>query len=392
MLRTALNVLFLLACVAILVAPTGNMVLPMFEQTPLEGVLAEVTRPVLALDGVMTEAYQRGVTAWYEQHYGVRPTASRLDNSVSYYLFGETRIDKTFRIGKRNTLFFDDQLGYYNGRKAKNATEVATLMKQAQDLLLERNKPLVNILIPTKTTVWREDVPDRFALPLPEPRPCDVTYDAFVDALTRAGVMFVDGKKVLADLQQNQRSAIYSAQGRHLASPAACILLEAALAMARPYLRDSVAPELDCSFEMTTTGAIEEEEYDLFRLLNVWSPHPGTPIPVMPVLPERVPRSERPDILIMGSSFGMKFIKEAERNKALGHIVFYYYNATVIDRDGLPFHPVEFGTPQWYERTFSKALFLVPIPEEYFVDHSREFVGQIIAALGHQASASGARP
>jgi hypothetical protein len=380
------RVVFIAMCLGILTAPLLNMIYPFIIETPLTGVVAAAPRPALELSAVGSEAFQASFTKYFEQRYGFRALATRIDNSLSYWVFGEAPPDKMVRVGTNGVLYLDGQINYYNHREEPDAAPVAAKFKRAQDLLRARGKVLVVMLLPTKTNVWPEDIPAAWRGGGPE---LDAqkkrVSDGYIDALAKAGALFVDGRKSVASLP---REAVYAKTGRHLCAPASCLILSDALDLARPLLEATV-PRIDCSYSMDSDLSLDAEEFDLFKLLNVWTARPTDPVPVMRQATELVPRDRRPRAMVLGSSFGWKFVSEAERTHVVGHLYLHYYLSTLVDLDGGPHRVVALRSKEWQDLVSSTALFLAPVPEEYLVHDGEAFLDAIIDLLGTSSPPAG---
>jgi hypothetical protein len=374
------RVALIATCLGILIAPSLNMIWPLVIEAPLTGVVVDVPCPALEVSAVASEAFQGGFTKYFEQRYGFRALATRIDNSLSYWVFGEAPPDKMVRVGTNGVLYLDGQINYYNQREEPDAAPVASKFKRAQDLLRARGKVLVVMLLPTKTNVWPEDIPAAWrggggaAVDAQKKR----VSDGYIDALAKAGVLFVDGRKSVASLP---REAVYAKTGRHLCAPASCLILSDALDLARPLLEATV-PRNDCSYRMDSDLSLDAEEFDLFRLLNVWTPRPTDPVPIMLQATELVPRDRRPGAMVLGSSFGWKFVREAERTHVVGHMYLHYYLTTLVDLDGGPHRVVALRSKEWQNLVSSTALFLAPVPEEYLVHDGEAFLDAIIDLFG----------
>lgn len=385
----ALRVLFVALCLVILTAPALNMIVPVFAQAPLVGAVAKLSRPAVTLPSLLTESYQRAFSAYFERAYGARPLATQLDNSLDYWVFGEAAPTGRVRVGTQGTLYLDEQLSYLNRRDAPAAETIAAKIARAQRLLLAQGKVLVVMVEPTKTTVWPEDVPPGFRLDGASASGVRSRIsDPYVAALTRANVLFVDGRAAVASLP---REAVYARTGRHVTPAAACAILAAALELARPLVHAAEIPPADCRYEMKAGGRLDED-FDLFLLLNVWAPHPTNAVPIMEPAAERVPRERRADAMVVGSSFGWNIVYQAERTHAVGHLYFHYYSTTLEDRDGGPARPVPLRSAEWQALIASTTLFFYPIPEEFLIQDAEPFVDAVIATYADATPARGVDP
>jgi hypothetical protein len=132
---------------------------------------------------------------------------------------------------------------------------------------------------------------------------------------------------------------------------------------------------------MDSNVSIDAEEYDLFKLLNIWTPPPTNPVPVTLTTTELIPRDRRPSAMVLGSSFGWKFVHEAERTHALGHVYLHYYLSTLVDLDGGPHRGVALRSNEWQDLVSATTLFLAPVPEEYLVHDGEAFLDAVIATF-----------
>lgn len=388
--RAALRLLLIASFLAVCVLPTANMAWTLFEQKPLEGVMEEKLRPALSLSGVAAETFQNRFRDWYEQHYGARPTLTRIDNSILYYGFHEGRPDKLVRVGKGDVIFISDHVSHWNSRRTHEFDRYARRVRAVQDGLRAHGVELVFMTVPTKSTYWSDALPPPWVADLPEPRPSAVNIEQrFPDALRKAGATFADGTAVLTELGKRDREAIYTRPGRHLASPAACLVTEDALRQVRPRITKKTIPVLDCNYEMRDDVGLHEEEYDLWRLLNIWSPRPSAKAPFVRFdLPAPVPVEDRISVLVIGSSFGWKVTKELERNHAVRDLQFYYYNSTLVDWPANTAQPLELGSEAWRKLVMSKDLLLYVVPEEYFADDDNPFFTTAIKVFGEPTAAN----
>jgi hypothetical protein len=384
--KRALQVVVLVVGLMLLVLPTANMLWPFYVERPLQGALAVRARPTLTAQSAFDEQFQKGFTAWYEQSYGVRATATRFDNEINFALLHETRPEKPVHVGRDDVLFLDEHLWFYSsrtdGRVASDA--FAKLARLVQNALDQQGKELLVLVVPAKTTFYAAEVPPRWTLDLGSKRPSEtLLYEPFVEALAREGVRFVDGRKLLLTELAGRRELAYLPTGRHLNAPGACLILEKGLDLVRE--RVPVTP-LDCRFESVRLPNLDEEEFDLLRLLNGFADKPANAIPQVLHLPDRAPAKDAPDALFVGSSFAWRIIKEAERNHAFGKTACFYYNKTVALRDGSPDFPVPAAdSPEWRELVFGRRLIVLPLPEEYLPLHDADFLLQLAAALGVDA-------
>lgn len=381
-----LRLLLIVTFVGICVAPTLQMLWPLVEERRSHGYTQEKTRPEVTLAGLSSEAFQRGFTGWYEQHYGFRPSLTRLDSSLSYYGFHEARPDKFVRVGKGDVLYAAEQVSFYNDPSRHDLGIVVKRIEAAQRALAAHGVTLVFMTNPTKWMVWRHALPSAWLdSRLPSPTPAEELRARFASQLTGAGVDFVDGWKVLEPLAMRDPEAVYTQAGRHLAGPAACIVTDSALRLAGLRLgpRYDIRP-LDCSYVMTDEMPMEEEEYDLWYLLDLLTPRTSVKMPRMRTdLPVPASDDALPTTLVVGSSFGWKVVRELARNHAGRDLQLHYYGHRLYDVGATPAErPLSVGSPEWKELMLRKRLVIYVVPEEYIADYEAPFFIETIKAFG----------
>jgi|GEM_PF-3694586 len=379
----ALRLALVVLCFGILLVPTVNTLVPFLPQDPVHGVEESAQRPPVSGRGLFDESFQKGFVAWYEQHYGARAWATRIDNSIPFHLFGELPPDKTVRVGRDGVLFLDHQVNYYNRTDQPDAAAFARKLKEAQTLLLARNKALVAMLMPTKAVIWPDAIPPAWVLPLGHPRPVSQRIsEPFVREIRAAGAMFVDGRQVVRE-RGLAPDMIYTRVGRHLSTPATCGILDEAAKLARAHLRDVELPPLDCRYELKTGLDPMAEELDLYRVSNVWRRPFPDPIPVGVTVAESVARERRPNLLVTGTSFGWKVVYEAERNKAFRRVYYHYYGATLVTR-GEPdaVTSMKLASDAWRDVIESSDMIVMPIAEEYLMEDGADFLDAVVRTYG----------
>lgn len=378
--------LFLVPMVAMVWQPT-------WEQ-PLFGVVETAERPSLALKDVASEEFQKKLNAWFEQKYGLRPTLTRLDNTINYRLLHEMRGEASVRVGTDRILLYPEHVAFHNlpAMDREGVRKRAQLAADAQRLLEAHGKVIVHLFLPTKLVAYPHAVPPGWSAPIvPDgaPRPWSTTlYEPLMEELRERGVLFVDGARLLEKFQRERPDFLYTKEGRHLNAPAVCLVFDAALELARPKLPHRQIPKLDCTHDMSPGNWLVDEEYDFFRLLNVWGePETKTIRRLRENLPETVPAEERAEALIMGSSFGGRVLLETRRNHTFRNTTFYYYNTTIETLDGDPVGRRRIPKPlsdEWRALTFGHDLYLLPTPQEYLPDGPTEFLEQVVRALSEE--------
>jgi hypothetical protein len=372
-LQTAAKLAYVAGMLALVSAGTLAMLTKKLPDAKLDGVEVTATEPVLSFDSVRKETYQRDATSWFDQHWGLRGYAVRTDNSIVMSLFSEARSGQAV-VARNGVLISEEDLKYVNRPDSPEAAlEGAKLIARVQAKMRTRGKVLVPVIIPAKTSFFRSAIPygwrKRGAYELPDTN----VYGAFVRALGESGTVFVDGRGLLA-AENRPATEVFAPTGRHWRSAAGCRVLQAALEAARPELPELGTDQIDCHARIDPDAGVEQEDFDLFRLLNVWAPKPaGMNVEVLDGK-KGGPALKIPTIFV-GSSFVWKFVRVSRELEVLQPSLFYYYDSSVVETTTMLItKKVEPFTDDWRKDTFGKRLFIVGILETYIPADGQKFL------------------
>lgn len=356
---------------------TVNTIAPLVPDTRLAGFEAEVPAPKPTVRGIWTESFQRDAVRWFDQHWGMRGYLVRTDNTINVALFDETRTGQHVVIGKDGVLFNYEDAQYINRPDPPEAAiDEGRVIARVQRKARAHGHVIVPIIIPSKTSVWREAYPPSHRVRGGFERSDANIYGALVRSLTENGAMFVDARKVLLD-EAKRPDEIFTRTSRHWGWRAVCRTLQLAVEAARPEIPELGDEQIDCHTHPDLHPKIEGWELDLFWLLNVWN---------------RVPSDVQGDVidgkkggpglhvptLFVGTSFFTMATEISRQLDVLQPSLFYYYDARVSNtltpadaRDIEPF------TDRWREDTFSKRLILVGILETFSPGDGMKFMAEI---------------
>src|SRR5262249_54805159 len=103
------------------------------------------------------------------------------------------------RIGLDGVLFSDEDIGFYNREDRQfdqgHVDELADRIAALQARLQAEHRALVPVIIPSKTTIYRDKIPDRLARSIGQPRVSDLRlYLAMKRALDARKISYVDAR------------------------------------------------------------------------------------------------------------------------------------------------------------------------------------------------------
>jgi hypothetical protein len=355
---------------------TLNLIAKVVPDVALDGVEVTAKAPTFTFDAVRNEEFQKNATSWFEQHWGLRGYAVRTDNTIVYRLFGESRAGRVV-IARSGALISSEDIVYASRDDGRDAVAaMAELVGRVQRKMRRRGNILVPLVIPSKTSFYRHDVPRAWQRRGSYGASDRTLYGTFVEALKNADVSFVDSRALLAE-PQNPADSVFAPTGRHWRFSGACRVLQAVLDVARPELPEIGAEQLDCHSRLVADADIASEDYDLFRLLNVWGPPPpGMNVSILDG--KRASPALQVPTLLVGSSFVTTFTKVTEHLQALRPSLHYYYDVSVLDTSTLAFvKKVEPFTEQWRADTFGKKLVVLGILETFLPEDGAKFLAEM---------------
>lgn len=361
-----LTALVIAAYLVVAVLPLGSRALGLREQH-INGSRAPAKQPELSLSAVLDEKFQHGFTAWFENGRGLVGHAVYLDNHVLYYGFGETRVGARVRLGLGKVLFIDEDIDYLNRREHQipppaELDRLADSIARVQGLLRARGKSMIPLIIPSKTSLYRDRVDPRWIRDFGGQFPSDVhIYRALVAALRARGVDFVDMRAELTSGKVT-RTDIWGPEARHWSAYAACLAVQQVV---EHHARLLGGPPLPYQCKLAHEPATRQhDDYDLWRLLNVWKVKRASfqvPIAVHdePVgAPAPLPRA-----LFVGTSFNWALIRDAERSKLLAPVHMHYYDSQLITAPTNASVPMASGSPEWRAVMRDKDLIVLDLLE-----------------------------
>lgn len=282
--------------------PRASYPQPLVRQTftkirgrKLHGALPPVRPATLTLSSVLSEAYQAQVVRHFESRIGLTGTSVAIDNTILYYGFGETRPGSYVVTGEDGFLFLSEDIAHFNKRPSElpSASDIessADRIALVQQRLAKQHRAFVPVLIPAKTTVWRDKIAPAWRSSNQPPISDEFSYRAMKRALEHRGVVFVD-VHVLLSSSPPPRSMLWGKQARHWSMYGACLAMSA-VTQAYSKLTGKARPAYPCDLVMTEANPQLSADFDLWRLLNtMFVPPSPTRVPEVRLAPEHANHS-----------------------------------------------------------------------------------------------------
>lgn len=348
------------------------------------GALQPAPRPTPTWTAVTSEKFQHGFTAWFESTLGLKGTSIALDNAALYHLFRETKPGAPVVIGDDDVLFLNEDVAYFSTDslwlKPEYVNEVAGKIANVQHRFAAEGRAFVPMIIPSKTSLWRDKLPARWRMIEGEPASDERVYGELKRALARHGVAFVDGRALMTQSTM-QRELLFAPDARHWSNYSACLAMRE---VARVYgeLTHRPMPPYECSLVTRGGRRFADVDYDLWRLLNSYGVKTGSPVIATVAHPNATPTTSGPSVLFTGSSFCWQLAADADSTGMFGLLTVNYYNKTFAKLGTET--KVEPGTDVWRENVLGKDLYVLDLFETYFGTYgaySEQFLNDLLAEL-----------
>lgn len=333
----------------------------------VEGSLPPAPAPEVSFARFLDESVQHGVTSWFESNLGLKGTSIGFDNALLYHAFTETKPGSTVRVGKDGVLFSHEDIDFFN-KHAPWITEpayveqLADQIADAQRRLAADHRALVPVIIPAKTSIYRDKVPASWIMDVGTPRPSEDTTRMIRSALDRRGVIYVDARDMF-ETSMIPRYELYGVDSRHWSRYGACLALrEVATAYAK--LTGKPRPAHECLYERRRLVR-SHVDIDLLRLINAYGvyadtkrvPHAGHAPP-----PAGAPK---PSVLFVGTSFSWTLMYDADASGLYGPLHVSYYHQKLVSWPENVTETLKTGTPMWRDAMVGKDLYVLDLFESY---------------------------
>lgn len=299
----------------------------------LSGVELETVKPNFLMIDFFDGKFQDQFEKWYVKQGLFRELFVLIDNSIHYFIFNHEKIGANVIKGKKSTLYYKQDIDFYNQKRQLNKASIKTLekIKKIQSALLKKNKFLIPVVIPSKSTMNAQDIPDQWKID--KVSKGDSIYFELLSELKNNKIFYVDGRLVLTDLQKKNNFQSFPRFARHWSHLSTCFIWEKIIFQLEVLGFKIVGH--NC--ESHEVGIAPGEDHDLLALANVFDKNIHLDkVPILPQLQLSLPTNKlnkRIDLLIVSTSFGFSIMNEAKRMKIFNSIYLSYYNNTFYNQD-----------------------------------------------------------
>jgi len=311
-----------------------------FAEKKLFGAIEIQTKPVFSSKSYFEGTWQETYNKYINDNFGFRNLLVLINNQIDFNIFNKINANGVIN-GKENYLFETAYINAYTGRtntKIDSLKQASIQLKKLQDYLSSKGKALALIIAPSKAHYFPEFLPDTAKIIR------ENTYTTFTKLLKTQNVNYIDLNGYF--LKTKFKYPVFSKYGIHYTCFGTCVVMDSlckwnkahsafnqpkinysTIIKTRPFEKDIQILEKQYKDKFIVNAI---DEYDIGNGINLLCELPKTPISERPLVywENKIEKSKRPKILIIGDSFGWGL-----SNIGIWEISdkfnFWYYNNTV---------------------------------------------------------------
>jgi hypothetical protein len=367
---------------AVAVLPLAVMALHLRDHE-IFGALPPANKPALSLDRFRSEDYQKEFTAWFESRLGWKGNAIKTDNALLYHVFRDTKPGSAVAIGRRGVLFKDEDIAYYNKDGAQlpshaRLDEMARRIAALQALLRKYGRALVPVLVPSKTSLYRDEIKPEWTRAHGQPRPTDRSvYRAMIAALDAHQVSYVDARALLT-APGIPREAVWGRFARHWSTYGACLTMQQVVRAYTSLTGKAVAYECKLAHARRPPS---HDDFDLWNLLNMWKPPRINRVVAVVEHDPPLDGAVKPSVMCVGTSFCWNIMRDAAASLRFSAIHMDFYHNTLVAWPENTSVPVQRGSKDLGDAFLGKDLYVLDLFETY-LQPANTYIDEFLDQVG----------
>jgi len=329
--------LIIALAVLLLFIPEVQMKFHLVSETPLVGVVDDVSRPTLTRGTWFDGSFQTVFTEWFEHRFGFRSYLIKTDNEINWRLFDSVSAKTHTRLvrGLGSYLFEYAYIDEYVRRPFISDEILHTRAEQlarAYRLLKNQGIAFLFVISPSKASIYPEYIPPAYRLDenIEQRR----AYDRFLLLLDELSVPYVDGHAILAEVKAQGIYPVFAKGGTHWNYYSACVVVDGIIKELEVQ-NYTIYRHTQCDPPMVDTTPIGTDK-DLEELLNLWDASSFQSLAPHPSLVVKKPRDDHePRILFVGDSFSHT-LRRIMNGRTTNHSeLLYYFERRMVYDDGV---------------------------------------------------------
>jgi len=210
--------LAILLCLLIL--PYTQEKLLLFKETPLNGAITTVDKPLFSLSEWLEGTFQEKTESFLNQNFGFRTGLVRFNNQILYSIFNKAKA-KDVIVGKESYLYESGYIDAINGINYLGDEIFAEKIRKIRllsDTLSKMNKSLIIAIAPSKARFYTEYIPDNL-LHISN----QTNYNGFVKAAKDASLDIIDFGDYFIKSKDTSKYLLFPKLGTHWSVYGACL-------------------------------------------------------------------------------------------------------------------------------------------------------------------------
>ena len=357
----------------------------MFKFQKLNGVYYTSEKVPLTFDNFVNGSYQRSLENDIRYDFGFREPLIRLHNQYIWDFYRKSS-NYTIMVGKDNWLYGRDELTNYYQSAMYSYTNDKNVMKHSFDLEAQRMYKVQNILaeydififmsmLPAKTFIYPEYLPENPGLKLPPLHGFKYLPPVF-DSLN---INYINIQRIFENQKDVVDYPLFPKSGKHWTFVAAAHAFDTTLRYAEKNGNMNIH-NYSISEKYPCEAVYPDNDYEL--VLNLMRPIRGNNYYYTNLQVDNDPSAIKPQYLIIGDSFFFNINKIVPLSQIFKSYHYWYYNSTIY-YDSKHNHTSEVDILD--EIMNSKIINLSYSPEQLYV-FSNGFLPKALLYLTHDDS------
>ena len=325
--KKAANTILLILGLILIIISGFQMLLPVFEEKPLEGSFTKSPEPQMKAKYWFDESFQQKSEEWLKENFGFRNFYVRLHHQLSFWLFKKAHSEGVI-VGKNNVLFEKFYIDALLGNDFKGVSyweDQLGKLSLLQDTLQNLDKSFLIIIAPSKAAYFQENIPDYL---MGDVRPYNYRY--LVERLEEENLPSIDFYSWFNEMKADSEYPLFPKTGIHWTEYGQYLAGDSIFSYLRS--RGYRMPEYILD-SLDITNIPNHQDADIERAMNLLFRinREELAYPKFHVLRKD---TVKPRGIVIGDSFYWQFMADGMHKDFFNNGEFWYYNRDIIVRGG----------------------------------------------------------
>lgn len=313
--------------VLLLMLPLIQHYFKIAKQPKLKGTFVKAPRP--KNKKWLNTSYQEAYEKYYNDTIGFRTLFVRQYNQIQYSLFNKIHA-KDVEIGKNNYLFEGGYIRDYMGYNFVGKTTIENKIKGLkiiQEKLKQHNTEFLVVLAPGKASFFPEYLPERYDTN----KRTISNYQYYAAQCKQQGLNHIDMNKYFKELKLQTKHKLYPKGGIHWGEYGVAVAFDTL----KSYIENKAKIKM-IGFDFNDVvyeKKISDKDKDLSNLMNLYFEYDYYPMPKPKYKFKHTPNEVKPNLLIVGDSYGSRLIETTLIDSLFNKFQLWYYNKGIESRD-----------------------------------------------------------